>query len=40
MKELIQDHLVFLGTERHDLFANPLDANNLDEGALTELIGR
>ena len=42
MKEMIQERLESVKTERNDLFATLLEANGLDEGALTndELIGR
>jgi hypothetical protein len=42
MKEMIQERLESVKTERNDLFANLLEANDLDERALTndELIGR
>lgn len=42
MKEMVHERLASMKTERHDLFANLLEANSLDEGALTndELIGR
>lgn len=41
MKEMIQERQASVKTERNDLFANLLEANDL-EGALTndELIGR
>ncbi|KAF8726525.1 hypothetical protein AX14_007768 [Amanita brunnescens Koide BX004] len=41
MKEMVHERLASMKTERHDLFANLLEANSLDEGALTndELIG-
>ena len=42
MKKMIQERLESVKTERNDLFATLLEANGLDEGALTndELIGR
>ena len=41
MKEMVKDRLSSEKVEQHDLFTNLLEANNMDEGALTddELIG-
>ena len=41
MKAMIKDRLTSTKVERHDLFSNFLEANDMDEGVLTddEVIG-